>query len=274
MSHDYFGALMRSSGLGAAATGVDPGGLEVDASPAAAELPSPTGWNEPVSPAAAMPMAAVPAVPATTAAPVVPAPLHIEPVEAGPADAVVVASAAVAARPDAAQAATGHAMVDAAMRWVAADPRQPPHAVHEAPLRPPRPLARAPVDGTRPAAQQDTAPDRPQPGPEPRPELVVDRSAETSFPDPTPLPERETRPNVLAWPRPARATAPSSAMPPTAPLAREDRIEVSIGAIHLRVDAPAAQTVAHAAPPPAAEPPAGASPFARGALSRRALRRL
>ena len=57
---------------------------------------------------------------------------------------------------------------------------------------------------------------------------------------------------------------------PVAPLARDEVVEFSIGAIHVRVDAPAAQTVARPATTPRAVP----APPPRSALSRRALRRI
>lgn len=58
-----------------------------------------------------------------------------------------------------------------------------------------------------------------------------------------------------------------------APAAREEPIEVTIGAIHLHVDAPPPATIAPAPNPPAAAPSLR-TPAPRSALSRRALYRL
>lgn len=70
----------------------------------------------------------------------------------------------------------------------------------------------------------------------------------------------------------------ASLVPPAPNIAapvRDEVVQVSIGTIHVRVDAPVAQTVARPAPTPAASAPrdAGARPE-RSALSRRALRRI
>ncbi|PXX69518.1 hypothetical protein SAMN05660489_02918 [Pseudomonas sp. LAMO17WK12:I10] len=68
------------------------------------------------------------------------------------------------------------------------------------------------------------------------------------------------------------AFAPLSSPPPSP---RDERVDISIGAIHLRVEVPAAQTLARPLPPPAAAPHAGAAASApRSALARRALRRI
>ena len=73
---------------------------------------------------------------------------------------------------------------------------------------------------------------------------------------------------------PARSPRVAAAVPP-APFARDEVVEVSIGSIHVRVDAPAAQTVARsAATSPAAARRAATETSQRGGLSRRALRRI
>jgi len=77
-------------------------------------------------------------------------------------------------------------------------------------------------------------------------------------------------------PVPIRASLVTPAtVHPVAPSIRDEVVQVSIGAIHVRVDAPPAQTVARPAATPAASAP-GAAPSrpARSALSRRALRRI
>ena len=82
-------------------------------------------------------------------------------------------------------------------------------------------------------------------------------------------PERAV-PTTRSMHVPAQARVPSIT---TAPAPREDVVEVSIGAIHVRVDAPAAQTVIS----PAATPPGprvAHTPPMRSDLSRRALRRI
>jgi len=82
--------------------------------------------------------------------------------------------------------------------------------------------------------------------------------------------------SVAAKPIPIRASLVTPApLPPLAPPVRDEIVEVSIGAIHVRVDAPPAQTIARPALTPAASPrDAAAARPARSALSRRALRRI
>jgi hypothetical protein len=79
--------------------------------------------------------------------------------------------------------------------------------------------------------------------------------------------------SIAATALPIRASAVAPA--PLPRLAGDEVVEVSIGAIHVRVDAPPAQTIARPALTPAAGTPgAAATRPARSALSRRALRRI
>jgi hypothetical protein len=86
---------------------------------------------------------------------------------------------------------------------------------------------------------------------------------------------REPAPQVRPPVERARADEPPQSPQSQAALtAQDETVEISIGAIHVRVDAPPAQTVARPAATPAANTPrAGALP-PRSALSRRALRRI
>ena len=69
---------------------------------------------------------------------------------------------------------------------------------------------------------------------------------------------------------------PAHATPavPDTPLARDEVVEISIGAIHVRVDAPAQTIASPAATPPAAARRGTTATPPRSALSRRALRRI
>jgi hypothetical protein len=83
--------------------------------------------------------------------------------------------------------------------------------------------------------------------------------------------------SIAAKPQPFRAPLVPAALllPQAAPPARDEVVEVSIGEIHVRVDAPPAQTVARPASTPAAGVPGATRPrHARSGLSRRALRRI
>jgi hypothetical protein len=87
--------------------------------------------------------------------------------------------------------------------------------------------------------------------------------------------EVQTTEPIVAHAVPMPAARLTQSLPtPLAPVARDEVVEVSIGAIHVRVDAPQLQTVAR----PSASPPGPArratASQARSALSRRALRRI
>jgi hypothetical protein len=82
-----------------------------------------------------------------------------------------------------------------------------------------------------------------------------------------PLPAQVVR---MEPPEPDRSAAHS------APLA-DEIVEISIGSIHVRVDAPAPQTIARAAPaavPASPAPSLSERAAGRSALARRALRRI
>jgi hypothetical protein len=233
---DYFGALMRASGL-APATTAPAADLprEVEApEPAAQEEPAPAAAVQPRRGEAA-PIGQVEAQPPAT--PVTPVrtgdPVHSVTPPAAPASRTRAAAPGPAPRPAPAAAPAlrpdpGHGvdLVQAALRWIAADPGQA-----EAARALPDPVrAAAPPAGVPPA----------------RP--VASRSQPAARLVETPAARRTER------------AAPAAGAP----------LDVTIGAIHLRVDPPAPQTVAQAAPP--APPAAPSTP--RSALSRRSLRRI
>lgn len=151
----------------------------------------------------------------------------------------------------------GQAMVHAALRWVTADGDSPGAltavALESAPPNPVQALT----------TNNITAPARPaasQPGAEPM-TGVTTRLPEASIPlRVAPIRHPESTDRLPHRPSGTRQ-----------PPAKEEVVEVSIGAIHLRVDAPPPQTVVQApAPPP--RPPPDRPP--RSTLSRRTLRRL
>ena len=164
----------------------------------------------------------------------------------------------------------GQALVRAAMRWVAAGtPQVDPvsdvgDGAQGVPLQ--QPILRPALERTNSLATT-----------EPPTEEDDGKSASLSkapaTPAPSTLPLSES---IAAKPRPFRAPlVPAAVLPQTAPPVRDEVVEVSIGAIHVRVDAPAAQTVARPASTPAAAVPGAARPRpARSGLSRRALRRI
>lgn len=158
-----------------------------------------------------------------------------------------------------------HPVVRAALQWVAADPGPAERAVPEvAEVRlasdpPPRPL---------PAATQPTRTLRPE---QIRPLSRIERESE-------PRPERpsEIQPHRspareldLSLPHARLEAVAASESPPPAP---QDRIEVSIGTIHVSVDAPPApRAVVQPAPPlqrPQTTRAAPRSGFARSRLPR------
>jgi hypothetical protein len=100
-------------------------------------------------------------------------------------------------------------------------------------------------------------------------------SQNEAHPTPAPL-DLTVEESIPATALPIRAPLVTPApLPMVAQSVRNEVVEVSIGAIHVRVDAPTAQTVARPALTPAASAPGAAtSRPARSALSRRALRRI
>lgn len=283
---DYFGALMRSSGMaiGPAAAITDP------------TAPSPIEVEVDQVPSATVPAAEFPTSPAETRVapprvatansspgePVTPAPVpRVDPIEDHRADTVahnradaVEADRAdvsrtsrpervpppprAAAEPvvDGPDASRGEALVRAAMRWVAAD----------AGVVSPDRAARSRQEGDE-GISVGATPVLRLPG--------VDGHVTTASPSlAIDGPVTSQKAAAPVSPRSPHA-AISAEAPATAPVATEEVVEISIGAIHLRVDAPAAQTIAA----PAVAPPAAARRPASGrrsgsSLSRRAMRRI
>lgn len=260
---DYFGALLRASGLaGRPITGA-PARLEVDAewpalgTAAAAEAAAGTRRAAPAadsssaaeprrSPAPESASGAVAAVVRTDPGSVSRSPAaHVdaEAARAGSAaqDAAHLPPPAPVELPAPASVAS-HPAVQAALRWVAADPQAQP---------PGREAARqvSPMTAGRlPAA-----------------ELAAASTSATADP-----------PARGAFASPPRVIASARALPIDRPAPRpaddEPAVEVSIGSIHLRVDGPATPqtTTRSAAPVAPVAPPA----VLRSGLARRALRRL
>ena len=145
-------------------------------------------------------------------------------------------------------------LMRAAMRWVAADPQ-----------------AVAPRERAQTGLPETAATGRSV--------LDVQRAESPHQPDPMRLPEVQawkTAPRHDSLSLPAALTQPATPRvePEAAGREPEAPLEISIGAIHLRVEAPAPQTVARPLAPPARDQqPAAPAPSTRSGLSRRALRR-
>ena len=279
----YFGALMRASGLAVAGpvpsialsappiAGNDTGGREhvlspvhLDAPPRQAPRMGPPRTTEPLA-TAAIPVQAQPpddVRDGLAGTPAMPVP---EPAPASPIALTVPGERREAPPPAPREAPPqlADAVVRAAMRWVATDPQT-------------RPQVRAveqPGPGPTPAASTEGMPPRPAPEAPTReePPPVADAAAPPALSPRTPGPAPSELTEIAA-----RAIEPVPRLP-IAPRAAErggEILEVSIGAIHVRVDAPAAQTVARPAAAPAAPQRTAVHSSRRGALSRRALRRI
>jgi hypothetical protein len=300
---DYFGALIRASGL-AAGTGppvaADHGITEIEAqhdAPPAATSPVTAGPRRDTQgtevdhgiteievqhdapPAAITPVTEGPRTdtepteiitPPPVAPPTLPAPAIREysappgtaytelasdrPLATSPLGSPLVSNP----RPQEAASDPGQAMVHAALRWVT-------------------------TDVPNPSASTEIAPD-PTP-PIPAQELTTHKIAPPAKPSVTPpaagpVPGAITLPPEAAIPlrvAPIRHPASTDQPPPWAsamrrPAGHDEEVEITIGAIHLRVDSPPPQTVVQA-PAPTPRPPANRPP-PRSALTRRALRRL
>jgi hypothetical protein len=274
----YFSALMRASGMPIAGR-----------TPAVAHAESPVVEIDVERSPAPMPARAVaaPPMPQHTVAPTrVPAPVtplaptapqasdtH-EPhagfagTERAESRGVEDAAAAVPASPAAetTKPPIGQALVRAAMQWVVADTQQV------------RGVAQAEPSNVQPRAVRSDEPSilpatpafgehRVESKPQPQNEAQAD----------PPVRDLTTREPVAAQSLAIRSTRPAPEAPPmpVAPSDRDEVVEVSIGAIHLRVDAPVAQTIARpAATPPAAARRTPTTTSQRSGLSRRALRRI
>jgi hypothetical protein len=148
---------------------------------------------------------------------------------------------------------TAHSLVRTAMQWVAAGPQET-RAKLPAVIDPP-----VATISPEPASRDPDAIREQRP---PESDEFPERSAGRLAPPP-----------VAARPL---TTPPASLRPdpPTGASLRDDTVEISIGAIHVRVDAPATQIVARTPPPPPAPRAANPPRADRSALSRRALRRI
>lgn len=280
----YFGALMRASGMSVAGRApaisrVEPRRIEIDdeRSPTATPLPTEAVVSAPQripAPAPARDAVEQPAQPMPLSTHENVHDVHGELASAEPTRPRAVTDRSAdspgppAERPgDQSTEDPRHAVVRAAMRWVAADPQQ----VHNASevVTPPAPASPvgSKVDAgafTGTQARRNSDAD------------VLPRSATVTS---APMPARDIE---TPEPSPTQAVArrsarpvPATLLPSLAPVDHDDHVEVSIGAIHVRVDAPAVHTVAR----PTATPTVGPRPIAaamttRSTLSRRALRRI
>jgi hypothetical protein len=307
---DYFDALIRASGLavgqppaagGSHATGVDPDvtrvmATELDelarehvappvdhtAAPIAATEPSPApaaavssreqNRNEPV---------------ASTARVVVPRAtddgMERKP-QTSPTPPAAPTDAAPSPPPHGSAASSDHAalvssqerIVRAALEWVAADPVRltvPSAAATASPAAsPPSARARAPL----PAPPRTPADSRSDPDasstPQIRPAVEQAKPAPPLTPGEPPSMPVTPRARVPIEPAVAIERAALRSLADRRPLQQDEVVEVSIGAIHVHVDAPAPPTAAPA--PPAPRTPLSASRPARDGLRRRALRRI
>lgn len=283
---DYFGALIRASGL-AAGTGppvaADHGITEIEAqhdAPVAADHGiTDIEVQRDAPPAAITAVAKEPRrdtqpteiiTPPRVATPTLPAPAIRE--YAAPSGTAYTALAsdrplptspsgsppASSPRPQEAAPKPGQAMVHAALRWVTADVPSPSASTEIAPEpTPPIPAPKSTAHKITPPARPAISP--PEAGPVP---------GATTLPPEAPIPLRVA---------PIRHPASTDQPPPWAsatrrPASHDEEVEITIGAIHLRVDSSPPQTVVQA-PAPTPRPPADRPP-PRSALTRRALRRL
>ncbi|MDT4856348.1 hypothetical protein FQZ97_907350 [compost metagenome] len=153
-------------------------------------------------------------------------------------------------------------LLRATMRWVASDPQL---------AAPPQ---QAPV---HPATQPDIleSSDARLATVQPRTIAPVAQPHLQDAPDAARAPVQAAVPEPITVLPQVAALASLRAEPDASGASAEESLEISIGAIHLRVEAPAPQTLARQATPapPVQQPAAPASPT-RSGLSRRALRRL
>lgn len=290
---DYFGALMRSSGLavgGAAPVLAAPPDsaaalIEIDIErsvPAMQPLPALAAQHQtrPLSPAmvSAEPQPGrepeAPAAPPTTPRVDATAAVDRSYDQAGRKEALPtsaqppVPAASPTDHSTPAAQPLGHDVVRAVMHWVAADPQQAISVPRDETGREPlavldttdKPIVRESRPALTPLA--DVAPHAVLPVQTQTPKSNVTHSA--------------TEEAMAKVPRRASQTATAMPTPgaPT-PLPRDELVEISIGAIHLRVDAPPVQTLTRSPVPKAAAPRSSApTTTPRSALARRALRRI
>ncbi len=244
---DYFGALWRTSMAGGP---MPPSELPIEATdtdfaPAAATMVAAATATRPTPGGRVPPEAVVAAEPPVGVA--VTRPASIEP------DAAASSRRALPEAPEP-TLPSRDSIVHAAMRWVAEGALERPSAtpLHKGaaaqmPQDTPTPRAAAATPSSAPAAERQ---------------------------EPADIEDRRTAPAVQAHrATPAQPVAVAPSRPPLdAACAAADTVEVRIGAIHLRVDAPPPNVARAVAPVP--QRPAAATPPARPALARRALRRL
>lgn len=283
---DYFDGLMRSSGLRLGTEPVlgpsrarTPALPEIEnvstavapmTSPVAGPVEAPARGTPAVAasvPAPAGPM--LPAVPPAADAP----PPAAEPVHA--AAAIPTASPIPASPIPAAPPATHDRLVAAAMRWIAAGSDAP--------------SATSQIEAAEsPVIPAETPPSRATPRPKPtslleitRPDPVLpvavspdlDRTARVSAPPSAPPGSARAEPSAATIPPRPPASQPPASHPRDAGV-RDEGVQVSIGAIHLRVEAPPAAAVPTPSPAVPRQAPAAPPGTSRSGLSRRALRRI
>lgn len=287
----YFGALLRATGLGidAAVPAISQAGtglVEIDIDRgsfvAAPALPS----VEPQSPLPAMAVAeATPARALSSATPVDDRVDRDDPRQAADragsggherqVAGTAAGPAAVATDPPTADSpapALRQQMVQAAMQWVAADPLQSTRIAGAA-----QPPAQSTVADAAPARRDAPRPTNRDARVDVDFDCDFDDSRQLAAQGPAADAEPDGAPQTMQLPSQTAVPQRAAAIVRTAsfePPPRGDLVEVSIGEIHLRVDAPAAQTVARSSPSPPAAAPRAPAIAPRSALSRRALRRI
>jgi hypothetical protein len=284
---DYFGALMRSAGTLPAHS--PPGVVMRDGAATHTPREDALAQIEPfevfadVPPAHALPtQTEAPAQPAAGARPdvadreqrlVAPRPSTAveQSITAPDPTAVQAPARSTPAMPSAAlfgpQAAL-HPAVRSALQWVADGPDPPPSRAAEAAAPP----AAASLHDHRPASQSLAAASRVEP-----PAMHMSEPLEVERPAPrvhakglAPEPPSIGHDMALAWPTSRPQQAAMNSADPDAPPG-EQRVDVSIGTIHVRVEAPPPRVTAQATPPAARQAPprpAQRSAFARCRLPR------
>ena len=272
---DYFGALMRSSGMaigGGAPTVAQPRIIEPSLSQIDIERESPAMAPRTEQTASSPQQQAVAPIPVVGPAgqPTPPGGVtvahDVTAVQTGWAEAPQVHPDATADAADTeakavipfekSKPALGQTLVYAAMQWVAADPQSDRNV---APVVPPSGCSSPAV--TESSSEIGTT----------QTIRVADDGLKAQA-----TPARSMTPEPFeAQVLPVRFALATPAVPVT-PFARDEVVEISIGAIHVRVDAPATQAVAWplTTPDAAATRATSTAMPPRSALSRRALRRI
>jgi len=255
---DYFDGLMRSSGLPLGQAPVL-GPSPRDAAPLTeidVEVPAAAPLIGPLDVTAQAVQHAFAALPVLAPAPAsAELPPQVDEVKPSPAAAPPASALApLAAFPAVEPTMSRERITQAAMRWVAAGPAQAPTDPVPADTTPATSAEMRPVE---PPASIATATPSDPPRP---PESVPTIARRIESPPPPAVPEARLPSRAVVVPTP-------QATPPT----HEDALHVSIGAIHLRVEAPLPPALQAA---PARRLPASVPVTPRSGLSRRALRRI